>query len=89
MKFEGKSLRKLVGLPLPIPKLFKKQSQTSSSVMEEAINLDVCLIRLSAFVFLYMNSGGGYWHCSLEDYAGTFLTIALDRDTSKLLYSGE
>ena len=49
--------------------------------MKEAVHLDVCLRGLSAFVFLCINSGGGYWHCSLEEYAGTFLTTVLDRDS--------
>ena len=26
-----------------------------------------------------MKSGGGYWHCSHEEYAGTFLTTVLER----------
>ena len=46
-------------------------SQTSFSVIKEAVNLDVRLKGLSEFVFLCMDSRWGYWHCSLEECAGT------------------
>ena len=53
----GQSFRILVALPLPVPKQFKKGSQTSSSVIKDAVYLFMRLRGLSAFVLgVYKNS---------------------------------
>ena len=53
--------------------------------MKDAVYLDVCLRGLSEFLFLCMNSGGDYRNCSLEEYAGSFLTTVLNRDSGHQL----
>ena len=50
----------------------------------------LCLRGLSTFVFLCMNSGRGYWHCSLEECAGpSMLLITRVRNTVPARHSIE
>ena len=53
--------------------------------MKEAVYLDVCLLLkrfVCVFILIHELWRRLLWHCYLEEYAGTFLTTVLDRDTS-------